>query len=88
MILLDLEKWPTHQPVEHLVALRSIPNLLVLRPCDAIGTFESWEIALNTFNSPTAIILSRQNLPLLRKKLKKIKFPMVDIFLNLQVNQN
>ncbi len=63
------EDGPTHQPVEHLIALRSIPNLLVLRPCDAIETFESWEIAINTFNSPTAIILSRQNLPLLRSKI-------------------
>ena len=63
------EDGPTHQPIEHLVALRSIPNLLVLRPCDAIETFESWEIAINTFNAPTAIILSRQNLPPLRKNI-------------------
>ena len=70
------EDGPTHQPVEHLIALRSIPNLLVLRPCDAIETFESWEIAINTFSSPTAIILSRQSLPLIRKKVKtnKVKF--------------
>ena len=63
------EDGPTHQPIEHLVALRSIPNLLVFRPCDAIETFESWEMAINTFNSPSAIILSRQNLPLLRNKI-------------------
>ena len=70
------EDGPTHQPVEHLIALRSIPNLLVLRPCDAIETFESWEIAINTFSSPSAIILSRQSLPLIRKKVKtnKVKF--------------
>ena len=75
------EDGPTHQPVEHLVALRSIPNLLVLRPCDAIETFESWEIALNTFNSPTAIILSRQNLPLLRKKIETNKVSYGGYFL-------
>ena len=40
-----------------------------MRPCDAIETFESWEIAINTFNAPTAIILSRQNLPPLRKNI-------------------
>ena len=70
------EDGPTHQPVEHLIALRSIPNLLVLRPCDAIETFESWEIAINTFSSPSAIILSRQSLPLIRKRVKtnKVKF--------------
>ena len=67
------EDGPTHQPIEHLIALRSIPNLLVMRPCDAIETFESWEIAINTFNSPSAIILSRQNLPLIRKSIKKNK---------------
>ena len=65
------EDGPTHQPVEHLIALRSIPNLLVLRPCDAIETFESWEIAINTFSSPSAIILSRQSLPLIRKSKNK-----------------
>ena len=64
------EDGPTHQPIEHLAGLRAIPNLLVLRPCDAIETYEAWEIAINSINAPSAIILSRQNLPLLRRKVK------------------
>ena len=80
------EDGPTHQPVEHLVALRSIPNLIVLRPCDAIETFESWEIAINTFDSPSAIILSRQNLPLLRKEKKSNKVKTGGYFLNYEKN--
>ncbi|TCT05646.1 transketolase [Aquabacter spiritensis] len=60
------EDGPTHQPVEHLAALRAIPNLLVLRPCDTIETAECWEIALRAKDRPSALILSRQNLPLLR----------------------
>ena len=65
------EDGPTHQPIEHLSGLRSIPNLNVFRPCDAIETFESWEIALNNANKPSILALSRQNLPLLRKDYKK-----------------
>lgn len=61
------EDGPTHQPVEHLAALRAIPNLLVLRPCDTVETAEAWEIALNAKDRPSALILSRQNLPILRK---------------------
>ncbi|MEP9375796.1 transketolase [Aquabacter sp. CN5-332] len=60
------EDGPTHQPVEHLAALRAIPNLLVLRPCDTVETAECWEIALNAKDRPSALILSRQNLPILR----------------------
>ena len=67
------EDGPTHQPIEHLSALRSIPNLDVFRPCDAIETFEAWEIALNNANKPSILALSRQNLPLLRKDYKKNK---------------
>ena len=65
------EDGPTHQPIEQLEGLRSIPNLLVLRPCDAIETFECWEIAIEENKTPTALILSRQSLPLIRKKIKK-----------------
>ena len=61
------EDGPTHQPIEQLAALRSIPNLNVFRPCDAIETFESWEIALNSHNTPSVLALSRQNLPLIRE---------------------
>ncbi len=69
------EDGPTHQPIEHLASLRSIPNLFVLRPCDAIETFEAWEFAIENKNSPSALILSRQNLPIIRKdyKINKLK---------------
>lgn len=60
------EDGPTHQPVEHLAALRAIPNLLVLRPCDTVETAECWQIALQSTDRPSALILSRQNLPILR----------------------
>ena len=60
------EDGPTHQPVEQLAALRAIPNLLVLRPCDQIETAEAWEIALAQQDRPSVIALSRQNLPTLR----------------------
>ncbi|MFG1298425.1 transketolase [Xanthobacter sp. V3C-3] len=60
------EDGPTHQPVEHLAALRAIPGLLVLRPADTVETAECWQIALEAKDRPSALILSRQNLPLLR----------------------
>lgn len=59
------EDGPTHQPVEHLAALRSIPNYTVFRPCDSRETAAAWYAALTRTSSPTGIILSRQNLPLL-----------------------
>jgi transketolase len=55
---------PTHQPIEQLLALRAIPNLVVLRPADATETVEAWKIALRR-HGPTALALSRQNLPVL-----------------------
>ena len=60
------EDGPTHQPVEHLAALRAIPNLAVLRPCDGIETAECWDIALNSKKRPSLMALSRQNVPTLR----------------------
>ena len=60
------EDGPTHQPVEHLSALRAIPNLLVFRPADAVETAECWEIALETADHPSILALSRQNLPTVR----------------------
>ncbi|MFI5838264.1 transketolase [Catenuloplanes sp. NPDC051500] len=57
------EDGPTHQPVEHLTALRAIPNLDVVRPADANETAQAWKAALERTNRPTALILSRQNLP-------------------------
>jgi transketolase len=59
------EDGPTHQPVEHLAALRAIPNLLVLRPADANETAAAWRVALTRTDGPTALILSRQKLPVL-----------------------
>ena len=63
------EDGPTHQPIEQLAALRAIPGILVLRPCDAIETFECWEIAIKENKMPSCIVLSRQSLPLLRNKI-------------------
>jgi transketolase len=60
------EDGPTHQPVEHLAALRAIPNLLVFRPCDTMETAECWALALSTKDHPSVIALTRQALPLLR----------------------
>jgi transketolase len=60
------EDGPTHQPVEHLVSLRAIPNLLVFRPADAVETAEAWEAALAETHAPSLLALSRQNLPTLR----------------------
>src|SRR5690606_40363707 len=56
---------PTHQPVEHLSALRCIPNLLVLRPADAQETAEAWRTALKHRTGPSALVLTRQKLPLI-----------------------
>ncbi|RPD44536.1 transketolase [Hymenobacter sediminis] len=59
------EDGPTHQPVEQVAALRTIPNIVVLRPADANETVESWRVALTTPKSPVVLILSRQKLPVL-----------------------
>ena len=56
------EDGPTHQPVEHLAALRAIPNLLVFRPADAVETAEAWECALSAASTPSILCLSRQAL--------------------------
>jgi transketolase len=60
------EDGPTHQPVEHLAALRAIPNLLVFRPCDGIETAECWQLALEHQNGPSLLALTRQAVPQLR----------------------
>ena len=60
------EDGPTHQPVEHFAMLRATPNLQVFRPCDAVETAECWELALAAKDKPSALLLSRQNLPTLR----------------------
>jgi transketolase len=61
------EDGPTHQPVEHLAALRAIPNLKVFRPADAVETAECWELALASTDGPSVLALTRQNLPQLRE---------------------
>jgi transketolase len=60
------EDGPTHQPVEHLAALRAMPNLLVFRPADAVETTECWQAALAHQDAPSVLALSRQALPALR----------------------
>jgi transketolase len=60
------EDGPTHQPVEHLAALRAIPNHNVFRPADAVETAECWQLAIESRNTPSTLALTRQNLPALR----------------------
>ena len=57
------EDGPTHQPIEHLAALRAIPNSIVLRPADANEVAYAWKVAIETKNSPVSLILTRQNIP-------------------------
>ncbi len=65
------EDGPTHQPIEQLSALRSIPNLNVFRPSDTIETYECWQLALQNKNTPSVIALTRQKVNPVRKELKK-----------------
>ncbi len=61
------EDGPTHQPIEHLASLRAMPNVLVLRPADAIETAEAWEIAIRNTKGPSLLVLSRQSVPAVRE---------------------
>ncbi len=61
------EDGPTHQPIEQLAALRAIPNLTVIRPCDANETAQAWQAAINHQGGPVALALTRQNLPTLNR---------------------
>jgi transketolase len=63
------EDGPTHQPIEQILSLRAIPNLITIRPADATETVEAWKIALEHCQGPTALILSRQNLPVLDRSV-------------------
>jgi len=63
------EDGPTHQPVEHLAALRAVPNITVIRPADANETVEAWKIAIQRREGPTALALTRQALPTLDRSL-------------------
>ncbi len=62
------EDGPTHQPIEQLAGLRSIPNLNVFRPADSVETAEAWQISLQSNDTPSAIALTRQSLPTIREK--------------------
>ncbi|MFN3492199.1 MAG: transketolase-like TK C-terminal-containing protein, partial [Anaerolineales bacterium] len=59
------EDGPTHQPIEHLMSLRLIPNLIVIRPADANETAQAWKVAIERRGGPTALSLTRQNVPIL-----------------------
>lgn len=63
------EDGPTHQPVEHLAGLRAIPDLIVIRPADAVETAQAWRTAIESVDSPVALILSRQKLPVLDRSI-------------------
>jgi len=65
------EDGPTHQPIEQLTGLRSIPNLNVFRPADTIETYECWQLALENLSSPSILALTRQNLDPVRKEFTK-----------------
>ena len=65
------EDGPTHQPVEHMAALRAIPNHLVFRPADATETAECWQIAMETKTRPSTLALTRQNLPAVRTEFSE-----------------
>ena len=63
------EDGPTHQPIEHLASFRAMPNVLVLRPADALETAEAWEIAIRHTTGPSLLVLSRQAVPALREQV-------------------
>jgi transketolase len=78
------EDGPTHQPIEHLSSLRTMPNLTIIRPCDIIETLEAWHCALFDVNAPSVIVLTRQDVPLIRTKqssknlLRLGAYPIID----------
>jgi transketolase len=63
------EDGPTHQPIEQLLGLRSVPNVMVLRPADATETAEAWKVAMERKNGPTVLVMSRQNLTVLDREV-------------------
>jgi transketolase len=67
------EDGPTHQPIEHMMSLRAMPNVRVMRPGDAVETVECWELAVNHMHGPSVLALSRQNLPQLRLQASENK---------------
>lgn len=75
------EDGPTHQPVEQLASLRAIPGLLVFRPADYNETIECWELALLNKDSPSVIILTRQNVPVVRKNIDAKNFTLYGAYI-------
>jgi len=71
------EDGPTHQPVEHIAALRAIPNLTVIRPCDANETIAAWKWAIGHRSGPTALILTRQAVPILDRSIYTLASELV-----------
>ena len=65
------EDGPTHQPVEHLAAMRAIPNHLVFRPADATETAECWQAAIHSQKAPSTLALTRQNLRAVRTEYRR-----------------
>lgn len=63
------EDGPTHQPIEQLAGLRTVPGLITIRPADATETAEAWRIAVNNRNKPTALVFTRQKLPVIDRKI-------------------
>ncbi len=66
------EDGPTHEPIEHLASLRAMPGLSVIRPADAKETFAAWKMAMENTSGPIALVLSRQNLPVLTLKQQRV----------------
>ncbi len=82
------EDGPTHQPLEQLSGLRSIPNLNVFRPADTTETFECWQLALKKLNSPSVLALTRQKLDPIRKSFDKINRCSHGAYEILRTNKN
>ena len=82
------EDGPTHQPIEQLTSLRSIPNLIVFRPADLIETFECWELALENRNSPSVIALTRQGVTPIRVKSSNTNLSSVGAYEVLRTGDN
>ena len=82
------EDGPTHQPIEQLTSLRSIPNLNVFRPADLIETFECWELALENKNTPSVIALTRQGIKPVRSKVSSINKSSSGAYEILRTNDN
>ena len=82
------EDGPTHQPIEQLTGLRSIPNLNVFRPADTTETIECWEIALKNLNTPSVLALTRQKLNPVRKKFDKENKCSLGAYEILRTNEN